>query len=413
VRGQQWLLAAAAVGALFGMTAAWQRVGHSSAALAAPIVLPDVAEAQTSLEPADTFRLVWSEPMANLRSDSLSEDGQSVVTVSTDGQVRLWDWAHRPNRPLWSKTVPGVTCSVVGVGHHTVLVYAALDPTRPTLTLLGDKGRLIGGSTLDGSIWAAALSTDGSHAGVTTGNSSLYLYTLGPHLVLHRQSLAGIGDSVSLSPDAARFAVGTWDTSGIACYAAGGAMLWQYPLATSTLHLLSNRLFETQMAQNGQTVLGLSCANVHGEDGTLYYWRGDTGKPAWRYSLPEDAFSPHAQISANGMCVAVTYTQLVTHGDQSVSEQHLVVLDSEGNTEWEKGGMLFSPTLVSIAADGHRVTVTDGNNTLYHLDNTGRITTPYVFRAPISQTIKTVGTADGRWLLVPTQDGLLNLVRMD
>ena len=65
-------------------------------------------------------------------------------------------------------------------------------------------------------------------------------------------------------------------------------------------------------------------------------------------------------ISADGGCVAVTYTRLITHGEQTVAERRLLVLDDAGNTLWEKGGLLFSPTLVSVAADGHRVTVSDG-----------------------------------------------------
>ncbi len=404
--GRRWFLAAAAVGVLFGLTAAWQREGRG------PAAVPGAVQAQTA-GPADTFRLVWSEPVPGLRSAGLSDDGQSVVTVGDGGQVRLWDWAHRPNRPLWSRLVPGATRGVVGVGHHTVLAYAALDPTRPTLSLLGDGGRLVGRSTLDGAIWAAALSPDGACAGVTTGRDSLYRYTLLPRPTLHRQRLAGIGDSLALSPGGSRLTVGTWDASGVACYTAGGGTLWQYPQAPSARAALADRLFQTQMTRSGHGVLGMSCANVRGGDATLYYWRGDDGRPAWRYRLPENAFSPEAQVSANGMCVAVTFTRLVTHGDQSVAERRLVVLDAGGRTLWEKGGLLFSPTLVSIAADGHRVTVTDGRSTLYHLDSMGRITAPYVFHAPISTTVKTVGTADGRWLLVPTQDGLLNLVRMD
>ena len=405
MKGRQWLLAVGAVGALFALTATWQRGGRGTAPA------PGAAQAQ-AVSPADTFRLVWSEPIPDLRSASLSADGQSVVTVSAQGQVRLWDWAHRPERPLWSRPLPGVSRSEVGTGHHAILAYAALDPTRPTLFLLGDGGRLIGRSTLDGAVWATALSPDGTRAGVTTGSGSLYLYTLGPHPTLHRQRLDGIGDSVSLSPDDG-LTVGTWDDSGVGCYTAQGSPQWQYPATPEARAALTDRLFETHMARDGRAVLGLSYGNVRGGDAALYYWRGVGGRPAWRCPLPEDAYFPQAGISANGMCVAASYTQMVTHGEQSLAERRLVMLDAEGETLWEKGGLLFAPTLVSIAADGHRVTVSDGRQTLYHLDDTGRITTPYVFRAPFSSTIKPVGTADGRWLLVYTEDGLLNLVRMD
>ena len=114
-------------------------------------------------------------------------------------------------------------------------------------------------------------------------------------------------------------------------------------------------------------------------------------------------------ISADGGCVAVTYTRLITHGEQSVAERHLLVLDGAGNTLWEKGGLLFSPTLVSVAADGHRVTVSNGPNTLYDLNDEGRITAPYRFGGTIRAT---VASPDGRWLLVYTGDGLLNLMKL-
>ena len=145
--------------------------------------------------------------------------------------------------------------------------------------------------------------------------------------------------------------------------------------------------------------------------GTLYFWRSPgNGRPVWTRALGEDAFYPQAMISEDGGCVAVTYTRLITHGEQTLAERHLLVLDDVGNTLWEKGSLLFSPTLVSIAADGSRVTVSDGRNTLYDLNDEGRITVPYRFERHHPRHRRS--QPDGRWLLVYTGDGLLNLMKL-
>ena len=397
-----------AIGGVFALTGFWQQAGHRFHAS------PDAALAQAA-DTVDTFQRVWAQPVPGFRAAALSGNGSSIVTVGADSRVRLWDWQRRPTHALWNRVVLGASQVAVTMGAQTVLAYAPLDPTHKVLTFLNAQGQLVLSSPLDGAIWDVQCSADGSSAAVSTGSHSLYRYALGPHPALNHWRLNGIGSSLSLTPDGSTLIAGTWgalpkDGSGVASYTTRGAALWQYPATTQAQQALSNRLFETQTARNGRCILGMSYANVHAGDGTLYFWRGPaTGQPVWTHALGEDTSDPQAMVSQDGHFVAVTYTRLITHGDQSVAERRLLVLDDTGNTLWEKGGLLFSPTLVSIAADGHRVTVSDGRSTLYHLNDEGRMVIHYAFGATIRRTLASL---DGRWLLVYTGDGLLNLMKL-
>ena len=401
MKARRVLLGIMAIGGLFGVTVSRQQAGRFRA---------DTDAVQAQAGASDAFQRVWALPVPGFRAAALSSDGDAVAAISADGRVRLWDWKNRPGLPLWSRVVPGASQVSVSSGTHTVLAYAPLDPTQETLTFLGTEGNVVARPTLDGAIWDIHCSDDGNYAGVSTGTHSLYLYTLAAHPALHHWQLDGIGNSLALTPDGSTLTAGTWDGSGVACYTARGATLWQYPADPQARPALADRLFEAQVAHNGNCVLGMSYANVREGDGTLYFWRGrGNGRPAWTHALGADAFYPQAMVSLDGECVAVTYTRLITRGEQTVAERRLLVLDGAGNTLWEKGSLLFSPTLVSVAADGHRVTVSDGRNTLYHLNDQGRITAPYRFAGTIRAT---VGSPDGRWLLVYTGDGLLNLMKL-
>ena len=158
---------------------------------------------------SDTFQRVWAQPEPNFRAADLSSDGGAVAAISNDGRVRVWDWSSRPNRPLWSRIVPGASQVTVSSGAHTVLAYAPLDPTQRTIAFLGAGGDITAHSTLDGAIWDVYCSDDGNYAGVSTGSHSLYLYTLAAHPALHRWQLGGIGTSLTLTPDGSSLAVGT------------------------------------------------------------------------------------------------------------------------------------------------------------------------------------------------------------
>ena len=306
-----------------------------------------------------------------------------------------------------------------------VAAWSALDPAQPEFTVLrGEDGATLSHRTLDGAIWDAQISADGCYGGVVTGGKSLYLYTLSDQPYrpgkrekrIHQWSLGGIGDSVAItSPPAGSYLVsGAWDDSSVACYTLGGKCLWQYPEAPAARHKLADRLFSAQLSGNGKYVLGLSFGNVRESDPILYLWRSDGGgNPQWKVELGDDAFYPSAQITGDGRYVAVTYLRQIVRGDQSLSEHRLRLLDRAGSTRWERGGLLFSPTLIALSPDlsphGGSIVVSDGQRTLYALGEDSHILASYPQPGLLRQTAL---SADGHVLLVYTGDGTLSLYRV-
>ena len=159
-------------------------------------------------------------------------------------------------------------------------------------------------------------------------------------------------------------------------------------------------------------MLGLSYANARQSDGTLYLWRCDgDGTPLWSHALGVNTFFPRALISQDGQTVAVTYVRMIAQGSRTVAERSLMMINGGGQVLWEKGGLWLSPTLVAMASDGQRVTVSDGAKMLYNLNASGRVTSTYPFKgtAAIRQTMS---SPDGRFVLVYTSDGWLHLLQI-
>jgi len=221
----------------------------------------------------------------------------------------------------------------------------------------------------------------------------------------------GIGLAAAFAPSNGYLAVGTWDSSGVSCLSLAGAPRWLYPVSPDRRQALANRLFETRVSEDGRCVLGMSCANARQGDAMLYLWRSDgAGTPLWTQNLGTDAFFPKMAISGNGGRIAVSYLRLITRGDQSLAEHRLRFLNNRGEVLWEKGGLLFSPTLIALAPDGRRLTVSNGLSTLYTLNAEGRI----MGHATLGSAIRDARpSADGRFLLVYSGDGLLSLMRYD
>jgi WD40 repeat protein len=274
--------------------------------------------------------------------------------------------------------------------------------------------------TVTGAIWDVQMSADGQYAGITTGDNSLYRVTLGygeTTPTFTHWPLDGIGNSVDLTAHNTYIAAGTWDQTGVSCYAlkGDGTPTWEFPndrTPPETRQALEHRLFEAQFTTNGRFVLGLSYDNARQSDGTLYLWRCDgDGTPLWSHPLGLNTFFPKALISQDGQTVAVTYVRMIAQGSRTVPERSLLVMNGDGQVLWEKGGLWFSPTLVAIAPDGHRVTVSDGVRMLYNVNSSGRITTPYQFKGTATSR-QTVSTPDGGSLLVYTSDGWLHLVQI-
>ena len=401
-----WLALAAGLGLLV-LAAAWLRTGNTRAAeRPAPLAVP--------LTP------LWTRQIAEFRGAALSPQGELVALSSgVKGTVSLWHWRTQPGKPLWSHPATNASHVAVGAAGSTVLAWSALDPDQPDISILrGADGVTLAHQDLGGAVWAAEISADGAYAGVVTGGKTLYLYELSDQPYrginrdkrIHHWALGGIGNSVAFPAIGSFLVAGTWDDSEVACYTPQGAALWQYPEDADARHALANRLFSAQLSGSGRYVLGLSYGNVRQSDPALYLWRSDGGgNPLWKTELGEDAFYPTARITQDGDTVAVSYLRQIVRGNQSLSEHHLRLLDRAGNTLWERGGLLFSPTLVALSPDGGHILVSDGQRTLYALRHDGHILKRYPLPGLLRQTAV---SADGKVLLVYTGDGTLSLYQL-
>jgi len=379
-----------------------------------------------SLRAADTteavvtapITLLWSRPVAGFRGAALSPQGELIALASgAKGAVSLWHWRTQPNKPLWIHPATGGSAVAVSALGSTVLAWSPMNPAQTDFSILrGADGTTLSHRSLDGAIWDAQLSADGCYAGVVTGSKLLYLYTLSDEPYhrgdrrVHHWSLDGLGDSIAFPGTGSYLVSGTWDDSGVACYTPRGLCLWQYPESADARRRLADRLFFAQLSGDGHYVLGISYGNIRQSSPVLYLWRADGGgNPQWKTELGDDAFFPRAQITADGEFVAVSYLRQIVRGDQSLSEHRLRLLDNQGNTVWERGGLMFSPILVALSPDGRGTVVSDGQRTLYVLEEDGRILTSYTLPALLRQTVL---SADGHTLLVYTGDGTLSLFKL-
>jgi WD40 repeat protein len=406
IRSRSAWLAGAALG-LALLAVVWLRTGNTHAS-------------GRAMSPAAPLSLLWSRPIADFRGAALSPQGELVALSSgTKGTVSLWHWRTQPDKPLWTHAAANASNVAVGAAGATVLAWAALDPDQPEITILnGADGSTLAHQTLSGAVWDADISADGTYAGVVTGGKTLYLYGLSDQPYrderhdkrIHSWSLGGIGSSVAFPTLGSFLVTGTWNDSSVACYTPRGVCLWQYPENPAARQELADRLFTAQISGNGSYVLGMSYGNVRQCDPSLYLWRSDGGgNPLWKAELGEDAFYPAAQITQNGDYIAVSYLRQVVRGAQSLSEHHLRLLDRDGNTLWERGDLLFSPTLIALSPDGSHILVSDGQHTLYALRHDGHILRRYPLPGSLRQTSL---SADGRVLLVYTSDGTLSLYQL-
>ena len=376
---------------------------------------PEIAEVQPS-NATDVFDEVLTKPFSNLVSIDLAPGADFIATISgKQGYVSLID-VNKKGAILWSKKVNGARAVTVSKGGHVVLVYAPYSATNRLITILnGHDGSTLGTVVVDGPIWSLTVGPDGAFAAAVTGNHSLYMMSLASSLMYKRWDLYGIGSSVAFSLNDISVFAGTWDRSGVSCYSRSGNLIWTYPTFTDPSHQFINRIFEAYPSDARQSLLAVSYSNAHHGDGTLYYWRSDqTSRPTWAHYLGPDTYLGRAEVSANGQYVAVTYTQAVSRKQETVNEHRILLLDSDNNQIYDRGGLLFTPTLVSIAPDGHRVTVSDGQRTLYHLNGSGRISArwPSPDQAQSTGVIRyAIATTDGRFLLVYTGDGTMHLLR--
>ena len=98
------LLGLAAVVALLLAPSLWRRADRSPSA--------PQAEAQAPTGESDQPRLVWAIPTTGFRGAAISPEGGYVGVITgyapgrADEKLALWQWAARPQNPLWSRPEP-------------------------------------------------------------------------------------------------------------------------------------------------------------------------------------------------------------------------------------------------------------------------------------------------------------------
>lgn len=369
----------------------------------------------------DTFKRIWTTPAPGLRAFGISPDGHYVGVINNVApgsllqKTSLWRWSDRPGTPLWTRTERGVSEIEISRDGLYVLTWSKMNLTQRMLKMRrGADGICLLPLTIDGAVWDVRLADDGRNAAISSGAHSLYIVSLDDRPILHKWlgSLLGSGNSLAFSPNGNTLVVATWDETSISRYTTRGSVLWQFPVRDQARQSLAGRIFDIQTTRNGKSILGVSYTNVRRGDIHLYIWPSlGNGSPSWNYSLGSDAYHPRVFLSANGRYAAAGYIRVISRGELTVPERRLALLDTQKDKIiWEEGNLLFSPELVAFSPNGERITVSDGQHTLYNLNSQGRVTATYLLRG-LGSIKQITATPDGRYILIYTSDGSLSLLQ--
>lgn len=379
------------------------------------VAVPEAAGAQAEWQGdgRPRWRELWTRPAPALAAMDVADSGGAVAWVDRDGGIRRMDGQ---GRTLWQTAPLSGINRVEIAADGTILAYAWLNPNRSSVTVLPESG---GGKrraafALEGAIWDAALSPDGSRAVVGTGARYAYVLPLTfpadtAPVPLARWRTPGIPESVTVSTGEPLAILGTWQEAGVSAFGLDGTFRWQHYEPESA------RLFTVRISHDGGTAVGVSAKGPAQGDARLHVWDTATWRLLWSEDL--EAFRPRALTTRDGRFIAVTYLKTLTYRTGEVRERKLALYDRKGKRLWEKGGLFFSPErLVALSADGARLTVTDGGSTFYTLDNRGhfvsKLRLPVNPRTGVPPTIReVVATQDGAFLLVRRSDGQISLLK--
>ena len=349
---------------------------------------------------ADTKEAIttaWKSPVNDPICLALSAGGKYSGSVDKKGGVRLYD---ESGHIVWEEQVEGATDVLVARNGQSVLVYSKLNPVFQDVYFFRRDGTRLWKHRVEGCVWSGAVSADGLHAAVTTGEKYIYLYAPDPKRPRYnRWRLEGIGYRAIFTPDNQRIVVGTWQDSALACYDLKGRFQWR-------CRNDETRQYDLHISADSRGIVGVIPATIHDPRAELAYWDSG-GKLIWEQ--PIKGFEAHALISPKSQYVAVSFTSFLSEKGDGIVERRVAVYRSNGTLLWEKGGLFFEPKLVALSPTGDAVIVSDGERSLYNIDRRGRILSKLILPGTIR---KAMSSDDGRRILLYCGDGYLYLMHV-
>jgi hypothetical protein len=344
----------------------------------------------------EPINVKWQNPVKQPLSLSMSAGGQYCGIVEKGGIVRIYG----PKGKLqWKQQVKGATDVMVARNGQSVLVYSRLNPIYQEVNFFRMNGSLLWTCRVKGCVWSGAVSADGVHAAVTTGERYVYLYEADPHRPSYRRwRLQGIGYSLLFTPDNKRVVVGTYQKPMLACYDLTGEMLWSSKCD-------SERQFELRVSADSKSIVGVIPATRYNPGAEIRFWSSG-GHLVWRQPL--QGFDAHALVSPQSQYVAVSYANTIpSRKGGEIVERKVAVYKANGGLLWDKGGLFFGPHLVALSPTGSSVIVSDGEHSVFNIDQRGRI----LSKMNMNGSIRTaVSTEDGRRILLYCGDDWLYLM---
>ena len=120
---------------------------------------------------ADAFVVKWKTPVDQPTSLAMTADGSYAASVDKSGIVRFYD---RIGHLIWKQQVEGATDVLIARNGQSLLVYSRLNPIHQEVHFFRKDGRRLWRHKVRGSVWAGAVSPDGTQAAVTTGQRFIY-----------------------------------------------------------------------------------------------------------------------------------------------------------------------------------------------------------------------------------------------
>ena len=345
----------------------------------------------------ESIAIQWKSPVNQPVCLAMSAGGKYAGTVDKDGTIRFF---NGNGHLLWKQTVPEATDMMIARNGQSVLVYSRLNPSHQYVYFFRQDGRRLWKHRVEGSVTSGTISSDGSHAAVTTDKRFIYVYRPDPNRPKFRRwQLEGTGYRVLFTPRNERVIVGTLQQSELACYDIKGIFQWRSRQNT-------NRQYELDISGDGMRIIGVLPATQNDPDIQLCLWESG-GHLLWK--RPLNGFEARALVSPQSQYVAISYANFLSKENSDIIERKVAVYKSNGQILWDKGGLFFDPRLVALSPKGSSVIVSDGKHSLYNIDKRGKILSKLTLSGTIRETIS---TEDGERILLYCGDGWLYMMRV-